>query len=126
MGRSWGANTTGTGSTDHIESGTAVSLTLISADADAEYPATEYTAGRIVFSFSERQDAVYVEYRPDSTADPPPVTVSNWALILANTDGAVLASGVVTRAETGLNGVRRYHVDPHQAGPASPTAYPWM
>lgn len=112
-------------STDQSESKTAASMTLISDDADADYPATEYTDGRIVYIFSERQDALLIEYRPASTADSLPVNVANWALILADAAGGVLANGVITQAATGVNGIRRYHVDPDREGPAPPNAQPW-
>lgn len=124
----WGpGDTSGSSeSTDRTGSKIAASMTLVSYDADAGYPATEYTDGRIVFVYSERQDALLVEYRPASTTDSPVVNVANWALILADAEGAVLASGVITQAGTGLNGIRRYHVTPDQEGPAPPDAQPWV
>lgn len=129
MGLNWanwgpGGTTGSSESTNRTETTTAASLTLVSNDADAGYPATEYTDGQIVFLYSERQDALLVEYRPATTTDSPPVSVANWALILADAEGAVLASGVITQAGTGLNGIRRYHVNPDQEGPAPP-GQPW-
>ena len=132
MGQNWanwgpgGTAGAGSGRNDRTDSTTAASLTLIADDADAGYPATEYTDGRIIFSVSEHQGTIFIEYRPgrDSTTDPPPVTIANWALILADEEGTVLASGVITHAKRGLNGIRRYHVNPDQAGPAPP-GQPW-
>jgi hypothetical protein len=113
----------GSASSDQVESAIATSLTLVSADADAGYPTMEYTNGRITL-FSGRQNVLIVEYVPDRTADVPPLDVCDWALILADDAGTVLASGIITHTKMDFGDIRRYHLTLDQEGPAPP-GHPW-
>lgn len=120
MGSNWGlGRTTSVRNSDRIESDTAASMTLIADNADTGYPALEYTEGQIIYISTE--DVHIVEYAPDTTGDPLPVDVRNWALILADDAGTVLVSGVIRHAETSINDIRRYHFTPGEDGPAPPT-----
>jgi hypothetical protein len=98
-------------------------MTLVSDDAASGYPTREYTDGRINF-FSNRQNTLIVEYLPKKMTNAPPLDVCNWALILADDAGAVLASGVITHARREFRDIRRYHLALDQEGPASP-GRPW-
>lgn len=125
MGANRGGGAGRPGSDARIDVETAASMTLISRDADAGYPAEEFADGRIVFLFPPSRNALIVEYSPDGASDAPPLDVREWALVLADEDGDVLASGVVTRAKAGAGEIRRYRIDPDRDGPAPRDGRPW-
>ena len=125
MGTNRGGGAAGPGSGARIDVETAASMTLVSCDADAGYPAEEFAAGRIVYMHPPSRNTLIVEYSPDGSPDAPPLDVREWALVLADDDGAVLASGVVTQSKAGAGEIRRYRLDPDRDGPAPRSGRPW-